>query len=191
MNAARTIGLWAVLSNAGCLVRPYEHDPLEVNGRYTIKYKQPCSSWLRSPRTGYLYCASPAFLVDVGGPAEPAFKSKASGPADEASLMAHGEKVYGSVCATCHQPTGRGVAGSFPPLAGSGGFYGDPKKHANIIVHGLSGPIQVQGQAWDLVMPPQGGVLSDYDIAAVATFERLSWGNNDGMVTPEDVASVR
>lgn len=193
MNAARTFGLWAVLSMAGCLVRPYEHDPLPINARYAMKYEQPCSSWLRSPRTGYWYCASPAFNVEVGGGVKPApaFVSVASGPTDEASLKAHGEKVYQNICVTCHQANGMGLENAFPPLAGSGAFYGDPKHHAQIIVHGLSGAIQVQGKDWNAVMPPQGAALSDYDVAAVATFERLSWGNNDGIVTPEDVASVR
>lgn len=193
MNATRTLGLLATLVLVGCLVRPYDHDPVQVNARYELKYKQPCSSWLRSPRTAYWYCASPAFRVDVAGAtvAAPTFKSLASGPTDPDSLRAHGEKVYQNVCATCHQATGQGVEGAFPPLAGSGAFYGEPKNHARIIVHGLSGEIQVQGKTWNAVMPAQGGGLSDYDVAAVATFERLSWGNNDGPVSPEDVASVR
>jgi mono/diheme cytochrome c family protein len=191
MNAARTLGLYAVLTMAGCLVRPYEQDPLPVNARYAMKYKEPCSSWLRSPLTGYHYCASPPFTVQVGGKPAEVMTSLASGPTDEASLKAHGEHVYKHVCSTCHQPTGMGLAGSFPPLAGSGEYYGDARNHARIIVHGLTGPIQVQGVQWSATMPPQGGALSDYDIAAVATFERLSWGNNDGIVMPEDVAAVR
>ena len=68
---------------------------------------------------------------------------------------------------------------------------GDAANHARIIVHGLSGPIEVQGVAYNGSMPPQGGQLSDYDIAAVATYERHAWGNNDGIVTPDVVASVR
>jgi mono/diheme cytochrome c family protein len=82
------------------------------------------------------------------------------------------------------------VAGAFPPLAGSGGYYGSPENHARIIVHGLQGSIVVQGVTYNGAMPAQGQ-LSDYDIAAVATYERSSWGNNDGIVMPEDVARVR
>lgn len=177
---------------AGC-GRPYEHDPIEVNARYTLKYNQPCSAWLRSPRTGYLYCSSPPFKVAVMGaaaPAAPAFVSKAEGEVDEASLKAHGELVYGAICTTCHQADGKGLPGSFPPLAGSGGFYGDPQNHAKIVVHGLSGAITVQGAAFNGAMPAQAQ-LTDYDVAAVTTFERLSWGNNDGIVLPADVAAVR
>ena len=48
----------------------------------------------------------------------------------------------------------------------------------------------MQGVAYNGAMPPQGA-LSDYDIAAVATYERHSWGNNDGIVLPDDVKAVR
>ncbi|MEQ1504447.1 MAG: cytochrome c [Myxococcota bacterium] len=194
MDMVRTLVVCLVALSAGCF-RPYEHDPIQVNERYTLKYKEPCSAWLRSPKTGYLYCSSPAFTVEAPGAATaaaaPTFTSKTSGETDEASLKAHGEQVYGAICTTCHQADGKGTPGAFPPLAGSGSFYGDPKNHAKIIVNGLSGAITVQGVAFNGVMPPQGSALSDYDIAAVATFERLSWGNNDGIVLPEDVASVR
>ena len=104
--------------------------------------------------------------------------------------MARGEVVYGQVCAACHQGTGLGVAGAFPPLAGAGEYYGDPQNHARIIVHGLQGEIVVLGTTYNGAMPPQGS-LSDYDIAAVATYERHSWGNNDGIVLPDDVKAVR
>jgi len=57
-------------------------------------------------------------------------------------------------------------------------------------VHGLQGEIVVLGTTYNSAMPPQG-TLSDYDIAAVATYERHSWGNNDGIVLPADVAAVR
>lgn len=175
----------------------YGRDVPEVGDRYTFKYRGQCSSWLYSQSTGHTYCASPPFDVALdlppiqaggaGGTAEAVDETKV----DKASLMAHGEKKYNAVCAACHQANGEGLAGSFPPLAGAGEFYGDPQNHARIIVHGLSGPITVKGQAYNSAMPPQGGTLSDYDIAAIATFERHSWGNDDGIVLPADVAAVR
>lgn len=182
---------------AGCQLRSYNFDPPQVNARYSLKFKESCSVWLRSPRTGYQYCSSPAFAVAVpplAGPKKAAvepFVSMASGPTDEAALKDHGAKAYGAICVTCHQADGKGVPGAFPPLAGSGAAYGDPKRHAGIIIHGLNGPITVQGQAFNGAMPPQGSQLSDYDVAAVATFERLSFGNADGIVLPEVVADAR
>jgi mono/diheme cytochrome c family protein len=116
--------------------------------------------------------------------------SKADGPADADSLRAHGEGVYAAVCAACHQANGEGLAGVFPPLKGAGGFYGDPANHAGIIKKGLSGEIEVLGVKYTGAMPPQSQ-LTDYDVAAVATYERLSWGNSDGPVTPDVVASIQ
>lgn len=190
---------WAVLLmvGLGCQLRTYEQDPQEVNARYSMKYTEPCNVWLTSRLTGYKYCSSPAFSVAAPTPpefaAKPApagFTSQATGPTDEAALKAHGEKVYGTICASCHQGNGQGVAGAFPPVAGSGAFYGSAENHARIIVHGLSGEIVVQGTTYNGAMPAQAQ-LTDYDVAAVATYERLSWGNNDGVVMPEDVARVR
>lgn len=185
----------ALTALAGCQ-RSYDQDRPEIQANYQFRHRGDCNSWVTSPKTGYLYCASPALLPDVPkasipSAAGPAFVSLKEGPTDTEALRAHGEKVYTNVCAACHQGNGTGLAGTFPPLAGAGSFYGDGANHAKIIVHGLTGPITVAGQSFNGSMPPQGGALSDYDIAAVATFERTSWGNADGPVLPETVASVR
>lgn len=177
----------------GCQ-RPYDEDSADIQAHYAYRHRGDCNAWATSPTTGFKYCASPAIKPDVPPitvAAAPAFASVKDGPTDLESLKAHGEKVYTSVCAGCHQADGKGMAGTFPPLAGAGGFYGDASNHARIIVHGLQGPIEVLGVAYNGAMPPQGGQLSDYDVAAVATYERHAWGNNDGIVTPDVVAAVR
>ncbi len=174
--------------------RAYDEDSAELQAHYKYRHRGDCNAWATSPVTGYKYCASPAIKPDVPAIAVatgPAFASVKDGPTDTESLRAHGEKVYTSVCSGCHQADGKGLGDNFPPLAGAGAFYGEPANHARIIVHGLQGPIEVLGKAYNGAMPPQGGQLSDYDIAAVATYERTSWGNADGAVTPDVVASVR
>jgi mono/diheme cytochrome c family protein len=175
---------------SGCFARSMSRDVDQVQQRYPHIYKQDqCSSWLRSYKTGHKYCASPYFAVAVEAPAAAAPKVDET-KTDKASLVARGEVVYGQVCAACHQANGQGVPGAFPPLAGAGDYYGDPQNHARIIVHGLQGEIVVNGVTYNGAMPPQGS-LSDYDIAAVATYERFSWGNSDGIVMPDDVKAVR
>ena len=42
--------------------------------------------------------------------------------------MVKGQGVYNANCAACHQPAGQGLAGAFPPLAGSDFLKGDRKK---------------------------------------------------------------
>lgn len=113
----------------------------------------------------------------------------------KAWLMKKGEEVYktggssGVACLTCHQENGQGVPGAFPPLVGSGEFMGDCKKHAGIVLNGLSGEITVGGTTYNGVMPPVA--LSDVEVAAVITYERSSWGNDYGACLPADVAGVK
>ncbi|NOY56353.1 MAG: c-type cytochrome [Actinobacteria bacterium] len=76
-----------------------------------------------------------------------------------------GATIYQTNCAACHGPTGEGVAGSFPPLAGNPAVQ-DAEFVRTVITGGLSGPIEVLGVQYDGVMPPFSS-LSDADIAAL------------------------
>ncbi|HET8904528.1 MAG TPA: cytochrome c oxidase subunit II [Saccharospirillum sp.] len=97
-------------------------------------------------------------------------------------LMARGEEVYGSACASCHQPNGSGVPGAFPALAGSPIALGPAEGHLDVVVNGVRGT----------AMAAYGDQLSDADIAAVITYERNAWGNDVGdMVTPVDVYNFK
>lgn len=102
-----------------------------------------------------------------------------------------GEQVYNAYCLTCHLPGGEGSEGVIPPLAGSEWVTGDPARILRILLHGLSGPVLVMGIPYNSAMPPFGQVLSDDEIAAVATYVRSSWGNDASPITPEQVAAVR
>lgn len=102
-----------------------------------------------------------------------------------------GKKVY-ETCSACHQPNGLGTPGSFPPLVGSEWVLAEgPERIIRIVLHGLQGPITVNGQAFNNVMPPFGPVFTDAEIAAVLTYIRGEWGNKASRVTPEQVAKVR
>lgn len=98
-----------------------------------------------------------------------------------------GAKVYRSVCMACHQSNGQGLAGAFPPLADSDWVAGDEKRLVLLVLHGLMGPIEVNGEVWNGVMPGQGTLLDDEQIAAVLTYVRSEWGND---APPVDVARV-
>jgi mono/diheme cytochrome c family protein len=81
----------------------------------------------------------------------------------------------------------------FPPLAGSEYVNGPANRVIAIILHGLQGPITVNGAMVNSVMMPYGtGVeMTDEQIAIVATYVRSSWGNTGTAVTAADVARVR
>lgn len=128
---------------------------------------------------------------------EPAANPVASVASAEAleelkAQMTAGKVVFEKVCAVCHQANGQGVPAVFPPLAGSSIVTEtDPGKIIRATLHGLQGPITVNGQTFNSVMPPQGPVLNDDDLAAALTYARNSWGNRAPAVTAESVAVVR
>lgn len=56
---------------------------------------------------------------------------------------------------------------------------------------GLSGPVQVKGQEWNLSMPAMGAAMTDEQLAAVLTYIRQSWGNKASEITPDQVKAIR
>ena len=91
-----------------------------------------------------------------------------------AEFMAYGKKVYEGNCAACHQADGSGLAGAFPPLADSDYLQGDREQVLAVALFGLSGPITVNDQEYNAVMPSMGH-LSDKDLAAALTYVFGSW----------------
>ncbi len=112
-------------------------------------------------------------------------------PTTAAGTSAPGAKVFSDNCSSCHQPSGTGLAGSFPPLAGNPVVTGDPLKVAHIVKYGLKGAITVNGKPFNGVMPDWKASLSDGQIALVETYIRSSWGNKASAVTAAQVSSVK
>ncbi len=108
----------------------------------------------------------------------------------EQVLFEKGKTVYNSLCIGCHQPGGIGLDGLAPPLLDSEWVLGKPDIAARIILHGVGGPISVNGTTWQLEMPPLPQ-LSDEDIAGVLTYTRREWEHNASPVSPAEVAIVR
>lgn len=107
-----------------------------------------------------------------------------------AAGAANGAEIF-TRCAACHQSSGMGLAGTYPPLAGSEWLLGNPEVPIRIVLHGLQGPITVKGSQYNNVMTPFADQLSDAEIAAVISYERSSWGNNASAITAEQVKSIR
>ncbi|MGB5346672.1 MAG: cytochrome c, partial [Woeseia sp.] len=105
-------------------------------------------------------------------------------------LLERGKAVYQTNCAACHQPTGMGLPGAFPPLAGSDYLQGDRNKVLGAALFGLSGPITVNGKDYNSVMPSMG-YLSDDDLAAALSYVLSSWGNDYPAVSVAEVAALR
>jgi mono/diheme cytochrome c family protein len=111
--------------------------------------------------------------------------------AAEVDLVALGRRLYSQQCAACHQPTGLGVAGVFPPLVDSRWVEGNEEVPIRILLHGMVGPVVVRGNTYNGNMPAFGAQLNDQRLAAILTFIRQEWGNEASEVTPERVAQTR
>jgi mono/diheme cytochrome c family protein len=121
--------------------------------------------------------------------AKPAPKTSSATAANE--QLPDGKSVYATTCAACHQATGEGVSGVFPPLAGSEWVSGEEAKLVRILLHGVTGPIEVAGETFNGMMPPWGPTMKDADIAAVLTYVRSAWGNKGTPITAATVAKIR
>lgn len=111
---------------------------------------------------------------------------------EQMALMERGREFY-PACANCHGVNGAGTAGLAPALAGAEWVTGPPEWLGRIILQGMSGPIEVAGQAWDGVMPPHGHLaeLDDQTLAGLMTFLRRSWGNKADPVSEAKAAEIR
>jgi len=105
--------------------------------------------------------------------------------------IAAGKAVFASTCSACHQPTGLGLPGSVPPLAGSDFLVkNDKERLIGVVLNGLTGPVKVNGTMFNSVMPPWNHLSND-ELANVITYMLSDWGNPGGVVTPADIAKVR
>lgn len=115
----------------------------------------------------------------------------AAAPTAPRDLSALGAQIYGAHCARCHGRDGEGTPGLYPPLRGSATVTNqDFSRHVRTVLVGLAGE-PIAGRDYAGKMPPFADVLTDEEIAAVALYERTSWGNQAQGPTPEDVSRIR
>jgi mono/diheme cytochrome c family protein len=111
-----------------------------------------------------------------------------------------GERTYDTFCSGCHQRSGRGIAGGFPPLAGhapevlaqkGSGFM------ARLVLFGMTGAIEVEGTQYNGNMPSWADELTDDEIAAVIDHVLTAWSNDQQLpkdfkpIVPSDIAALR
>ena len=101
-----------------------------------------------------------------------------------------GQRLFDSYCSACHQYDDQGM-GEAPPLAGSPWVNGPAERLVRIILHGITGRIEIRGRVYDREMPGFGGVLSNDDVAALATYTRKRFGTSVGPVMPAEVGRIR
>jgi mono/diheme cytochrome c family protein len=128
---------------------------------------------------------------------QPSAKLISTGNLDEKSMkqFADGRQKYLASCAGCHGNNGKGVSRMGPPVAGSEWVIGDEVRLSLIMLHGLEGPIEVNGKKYDapdiLPVMPSHSTMDDAVIASILTYIRNEWGNEAAPVTGRTVGSTR
>jgi mono/diheme cytochrome c family protein len=126
-------------------------------------------------------------------------RAQTAAPAGDFQWQALGARTYDTNCSGCHQRSGRGIAGGFPPLARhapqllaqKGSAY-----MARVILFGLTGAIEVEGTPYSGVMPSWSS-LSDAEIAAVIDHVLTTWGNDQHLpkdfrpIVPAEITAAR
>jgi len=127
-----------------------------------------------------------------------------------APLLAHaqdapfaaGKTVFEEHCSVCHQASGQGIPGAFPPLAGNVPLVlqrGDEGRTTlrHIVLFGMQGQITALGATFDGAMPTWAPVLDDQHIADALNYVSHAWGNDaqlpDGTATftVDEIAAAR
>jgi mono/diheme cytochrome c family protein len=106
-----------------------------------------------------------------------------------------GLQLFRSICATCHGADGKGIQDLAPPLKGSEYIDGSMKRLAAIILHGLSGPLTVNGKLYQLNNEMPGLVnnkdISDQDIVDIIKYTQNALAKEGKGISPSDVKSLR
>jgi len=194
----------AAQSNESIDSRPEAHDIESLHGPILRERQDPREGYEPVPMWFTALCGALVFwagwyMSEYGGGGNPDVLDPrpqarypgggaAKGPVDPKEL---GKKLFTAHCVSCHQQSGLGVAGQYPPLVDSQWVTGNAGVTKRILLHGLDGPVTVKGETYSGNMPAFSAKLKDEHLGAVLTYIRSAWGNAADAVPPESVAATR
>jgi len=108
-------------------------------------------------------------------------------PAD--AKFPKGAKIYKEKCIICHQATGLGIPGAFPPLKNSDYLFADKIRAVSQTLNGSHEEMVVNGVTYTAPMTPQ--VDTKEDAVAVINYVLNAWGNDGGTVSMDDVKGIK
>ncbi len=107
----------------------------------------------------------------------------------------HGLQLYRETCAACHGGNGRGVEGLAPPLDNSNWIKGSADRLVLVLLHGLKGPVNVNGEtyAFNAQMPglANNPDFSDQDITDLVTYLSNAFGTSSRGANAQKVKALR
>jgi len=125
------------------------------------------------------------YLKDQPGQAQAAPTAASDG------VMKMGAAIYADECSACHTPKGTGIPELFPSLAGAPSVQqADPASILRVVLRGTRS-VATDGAPTAPGMPAFGWLLTDEQVAAVATYIRQAWGNSAPPVSTSEVATAR
>lgn len=109
------------------------------------------------------------------------------------NVLGMGRTLYNLHCGTCHLPTGLGDEESAPRLGGGSLVVqaSNPASLINVILDGPELPDPPLPTKRRKPMEDFRYVLTDEEVAALASYLRSTWGNTGGEVTAKQVAEQR
>ncbi|MEJ2595373.1 MAG: cytochrome c [bacterium] len=108
---------------------------------------------------------------------------------DAAAKFPKGAQIYTAKCVPCHQVTGEGIPGAFPPLKNSDYLLADKKRAVKQVLNGSNEAMVVNGMTYTVPMPPQ--VDTHEDAVAVINYVLNAFGNNGGTISLEEVKDIK
>ena len=107
--------------------------------------------------------------------------------------MSEGPALFAQHCAACHQASGAGAPGLAPPLIGPhwGRLGSQPRYLAQVVLHGLSGPIMIEGQRFVGAMPGFAGSLSDAQLLSLLAHVTALQQRAASPIDPSELARLR
>ena len=178
------------------------HAPVSLDPDKLSGFMRPIPLWLVTLSMVLFFWAGLYLAYNSGGFKATVYNADlvswsgggAGGAAAPVDLKVVGKKVFTQSCIICHQETGLGIPGQYPPLVGSEwvlvqGWHGD-NHLVKQVLYGMQGPVVVKNLPYNNAMAPWNQ-LTDQQIAGVLTYIRSEWGNNAPSITPEFVAKVR
>ena len=106
-----------------------------------------------------------------------------------------GLKLFRNICSTCHGADGKGIQDLAPPLKDSEYINGSMKRLASIILHGISGPIYVNGKLYQLNNDMPGLInnssISDQDIIEIIRYTQNAFAKEGKGITVDELKKLR
>ena len=108
------------------------------------------------------------------------------GPSVNMQQVAHGQQLYETHCANCHQLDGKGIARIVPPLLGVDYIIQNRNLLPKIIRYGMQQRIVVNGITYQQKMPGNSK-LSDVEVAALVNFVEFRFAKSTQLLSTDSV----